>query len=114
MASGGVEIEHVVESDPDPLEIEFLEIAIRREASAATGLGDEVELAISSVRAEPSSPASAAGRGVTAASSRASGLTSLRGRVSAVASSPRPKRRRASRMHPDDPFHVRVPGRRVL
>ena len=35
-----------VEDDPDPLEIEFLETQIRREASAATGLGDEVELAV--------------------------------------------------------------------
>lgn len=31
---------------PDPLDIEFLEAQIRREASAATGLGEEVELAI--------------------------------------------------------------------
>jgi GNAT superfamily N-acetyltransferase len=35
-----------VEDDPDPLEVEFLEAQIRRQASAATGLGDEVELAI--------------------------------------------------------------------
>ena len=35
-----------VEHDPDPLDVEFLETQIRREASAATGLGDEVELAI--------------------------------------------------------------------
>lgn len=35
-----------VEDDPDPLEVEFLETQIRREASAAMGLGDEVELAI--------------------------------------------------------------------
>ena len=35
-----------VEDDPDPLDIEFLETQIRREASAAMGLGDEVELAI--------------------------------------------------------------------
>ena len=35
-----------VEDDPDPLDIQFLEAQIRREASAATGLGDEVELAI--------------------------------------------------------------------
>ncbi len=34
------------EHDPDPLDVEFLETQIRREASAATGLGDEVELAI--------------------------------------------------------------------
>ena len=34
------------EHDPDPLDVEFLEMQIRREASAATGLGDEVELAI--------------------------------------------------------------------
>ncbi len=35
-----------VENDPDPLDVEFLETQIRREASAAMGLGDEVELAI--------------------------------------------------------------------
>jgi GNAT superfamily N-acetyltransferase len=35
-----------VEDDPDPLDIGFLEAQIRREASAAMGLGDEVELAI--------------------------------------------------------------------
>ena len=35
-----------VEDDPDPLEVEFLETQIRREASAAMGLGDEVGLAI--------------------------------------------------------------------
>ena len=35
-----------VEEQPDPLEIEFLEAQIRRESSAAMGLGDEVELAI--------------------------------------------------------------------
>ena len=34
------------EHDPDPLDVEFLETQIRREASAATGLGDELELAI--------------------------------------------------------------------
>jgi GNAT superfamily N-acetyltransferase len=35
-----------VEDQPDPLDIEFLEAQIRREASVAMGLGDEVELAI--------------------------------------------------------------------
>lgn len=39
-------MEFHVEHDPDPLDVEFLETQIRREASAATGLGDEVELAI--------------------------------------------------------------------
>ena len=39
-------MEFRVEDDPDPLDLEFLETQIRREASAATGLGDEVELAI--------------------------------------------------------------------
>ena len=39
-------MEFHVEDDPDPLDIEFLETQIRREASAAMGLGDEVELAI--------------------------------------------------------------------
>ena len=35
-----------VEDRPDPLDIEFLEAQIRREASIAMGLGDEVDLAI--------------------------------------------------------------------
>ena len=35
-----------VEDQPDPLDIDVLEAQIRREASAATGLGDEVDLAI--------------------------------------------------------------------
>ena len=35
-----------VEDNPDPLDIEELETQIRREASAAMGLADEVELAI--------------------------------------------------------------------
>ena len=39
-------MECVVEDNPDPLEVEFLETQIRREASVAMGLGDEVELAI--------------------------------------------------------------------
>lgn len=39
-------MEFQVEDHPDPLEIGFLETQIRREASAAMGLGDEVELAI--------------------------------------------------------------------
>ena len=38
--------EFQVQVDPDPLEIEFLEAQIRREASAFMGLGDEVELAV--------------------------------------------------------------------
>jgi GNAT superfamily N-acetyltransferase len=39
-------VEFQVEADPDPLDVEFLETQIRREASAAMGLGDEVQLAI--------------------------------------------------------------------
>jgi GNAT superfamily N-acetyltransferase len=39
-------VEFLVEADPDPRDLEFLETQIRREASAAMGLGDEVELAI--------------------------------------------------------------------
>jgi len=39
-------VEFRVEDQPDPLDIEFLEVQIRREASAAMGLGDEVDLAI--------------------------------------------------------------------
>ena len=39
-------MEFHVEDDPDPLDLGFLETQIRREASAAMGLGDEVELGI--------------------------------------------------------------------
>jgi len=39
-------VEFHVEDRPDPLDIEYLEAQIRREASASTGLGDEVDLAI--------------------------------------------------------------------
>ena len=39
-------MEFQVDDDPDSRDIEFLETQIRREASAAMGLGDEVELAI--------------------------------------------------------------------
>ena len=35
-----------VEDDPSPRDIAFLETQIRREAAAATGLGEEIELAI--------------------------------------------------------------------
>ena len=35
-----------VEVRPDPADIELLETSIRREASVATGLGDEIDLAI--------------------------------------------------------------------
>jgi GNAT superfamily N-acetyltransferase len=41
-----VEVEFHVEDQPDPLDIELLETQIRREASAAMELGDEVDLAI--------------------------------------------------------------------
>jgi GNAT superfamily N-acetyltransferase len=39
-------MEFHVEDDPDPLDVELLEAHIRAEASAFTGLGDEIELAI--------------------------------------------------------------------
>ena len=39
-------MEFRVEDRPDPLDIEFLETQIRREASAAMGLGDEMDLGI--------------------------------------------------------------------
>jgi GNAT superfamily N-acetyltransferase len=39
-------VEFRVEDLPDPRDIELLETRIRREASAAMGLGDEVDLAI--------------------------------------------------------------------
>jgi GNAT superfamily N-acetyltransferase len=40
------DLEFEVEDDPDPLDLEVLETGIRRAASAATGLGEQVELAI--------------------------------------------------------------------
>ena len=39
-------MEFHIEDQPDPLDIEFLEAQIRREASAAMGLADEIDLAI--------------------------------------------------------------------
>jgi GNAT superfamily N-acetyltransferase len=39
-------VEFRVEDHPDPLDIELLETQIRREASTAMGLGDELDLAI--------------------------------------------------------------------
>ena len=39
-------MEFHVEDHPDPVDIGLLETQIRREASAAMGLGDEVDLAI--------------------------------------------------------------------
>jgi GNAT superfamily N-acetyltransferase len=39
-------MEFRVEDQPDPVDVEFLETQIRREASAAMSLGDEVDLAI--------------------------------------------------------------------
>jgi GNAT superfamily N-acetyltransferase len=39
-------VEFHVEDDPDPADIEVLEVEIRREASAAMSLGDERDLAI--------------------------------------------------------------------
>jgi GNAT superfamily N-acetyltransferase len=40
------DVEFLVEDDPDPLDLEVLEAGIRRAASAATGLGEQAELAI--------------------------------------------------------------------
>jgi GNAT superfamily N-acetyltransferase len=39
-------MEFEVEDDPNPLDLDFLDMQVRREASAAMGLGDGVELAI--------------------------------------------------------------------
>ncbi len=41
-----VTVEFRVEDHPDPADLEVLETQIRREASAAMGLGDEADLAI--------------------------------------------------------------------
>ena len=46
MTEQPVAAEFQVEDHPDPLDIEVLETQIRHEASAAMGLGDEVDLAI--------------------------------------------------------------------
>ena len=66
-------MEFRAEHDPDPLDVEFLETQIRREASDATGLGDEVELAIFVPMPARWWQASAGGPGGTAVSYRASG-----------------------------------------
>ena len=39
-------MEFEIDDDPDPVDLEFLETQLRREASAAMSLGDGVELAI--------------------------------------------------------------------
>ena len=39
-------MEFTIDDQPDPRDLEFLETRIRREASVAMGLGDEVDLAI--------------------------------------------------------------------
>ena len=88
-------MEFHVEDHPDPLDIELLETQIRREASAAMALGDEVDLAIFVRDARGrSSRASADGPGATAASCKASG--SRRASADAASrhgSSPPPKPR---------------------
>mgnify|MGYP003694490095 CR=1 FL=1 len=108
-------MEFQVEDDPDPLDIGFLETQIRREASAAMGLGDEVELAIfvreagrivagisgwtwgdccelQSLWVEPSSPGSLA---------RAAAPRRCRGRGG------------GARVHADRPLHLRLQARRL-
>ena len=66
-------MEFEVEDDPDPLDLEFLEAQVRREASAAMGLGDGAELAIF-VRDAGKVVAGITGwTGATAVSCRASG-----------------------------------------
>ena len=44
--TGTAAVEFRVEDHPDPADIDVLETQIRREASAAMGLGDEADLAI--------------------------------------------------------------------
>ncbi len=39
-------MEFLIEDDPDPLDIEFLETQIHREVAGVLGLGDEIELGI--------------------------------------------------------------------
>ena len=106
-------MEFLVEAEPDPQDVEFLETQIRREAAVVMGLGDEVELAIF-VRD--------GGRVVAGISGWTWGDCcelqslwvdpSLKGRVARLAA---PRRRRSrgreARVHPNRPLHVRVPGR---
>ena len=101
-----------VEDQPDPADLDVLETQIRREASAAMGLGGEADLAIF-VRD--------AGRVVAGISGWTWGdcceLQSLwvepglRGRGLGDAA-PRRRRSRGSRarVHPDRPLHLRLPG----
>ncbi len=46
MPDKSLAVDFRVEDHPDPLDIEFLETQIRREASAALGLGEERDLAV--------------------------------------------------------------------
>ena len=67
-----------VEDHPDPADIEVLETQIRREASAAMGLGDEADLAIFVRDAgRIVARASADGPGATAVNCRASGWSQV-------------------------------------
>ena len=105
-------MEFQVEADPDPLDVGFLETQIRREASAAMGLGEEVELAIF-VRE--------AGRIVAGISGWTWGdccelqslwvSPSLKGRW---LGRPAPRRRRSRgggpRVYADRPLHLGLPG----
>jgi len=103
-------VEFRVESHPDPLDIEFIEAQIRREAAADMGLGDELDLAIF-VREGGAIVAGISGwTWVTVANCRTlGGLKSprLRPRMSLIAA---PKRGRGSRVLTDCPLHLRLSG----
>ncbi len=98
--------------DPDPLDIEFLEAQIRREASPPWDSVTKSSWRSSCATPARSSPASAGGHGATAASCRASGSR----RASEVAGSgtrllAAAEAEAAARgMLADRPLHLRLPG----
>ena len=105
-------MEFHVEDHPDPLDIDVLETQIRREASAAMGLGDEADLAIF-VRD--------AGTVVAGISGWTWGDCCELQSLWVAAESPRawprhtaPRRRRSrgggARVLADRPLHLRLPG----
>jgi hypothetical protein len=107
-------VEFHVKDHPDPLDIEVLETQIRREASAAMGLGDEVDLAIF-VRDAGTTVAGISGwTWATAVNCRASGWSRVSVGVASRRGSsppPKPKRPRAGAHRPSTsptPFRLEL------
>ena len=104
-------VEFQVEGNPDPLDIEFLEAQIRREASAAMGSATRSSWRSSCATATRSSPVSAAGPGATAASCRASGWSRVPGPRTRDPASRRCRSRGGGAwLHTDRPLHLRLSG----